>query len=199
MNQADIVNLRSFSQLGADRPSLLRSVAALLLALVLMSVMVLWPGPADAQGAAGGVREPVTDASVDDFVQALKPAPRTRGLGRNLKVEPSRIDVTVNFDFDSARLKPESLPQLERLAAALRNDALSALRFRIEGHTDAKGGERYNEVLSARRAQAVVDFLVGQGVGLPRLIPVGMGFSELLDPADPLAARNRRVRVQTLD
>jgi outer membrane protein OmpA-like peptidoglycan-associated protein len=169
------------------------------LALIVLCLMVSWPVSANAQAGSDALREPVSDASVDDFVRALKPEVRTRSMGRNLKVEPSRIDVTVNFDFDSARLRPESTPQLERLATAMRTDALMTLRFRIEGHTDAKGGARYNEVLSAKRAQAVVDFLVGQGVGAQRLSPVGMGFSELLDPGDPIAARNRRVRVQTLD
>lgn len=177
----------------------IRWVLTLVMVLALLVLVALWPSSARAQTAPGSVREPVTDASVDDFVKALKPEVRTRGLGRNLKVEPARIDVTVNFVFDSAQLRPESLPQLERLAAAMRTDALTALRFRIEGHTDAKGSERYNEALSARRAQAVVDFLGTQGVGAQRLSPVGMGFSELLDPADLLAARNRRVRVQTLD
>ena len=183
-----------------DRMSVfIRSFATLVMALALVGLVALWPASTKAQGTPGSFREPVTDASVDDFIKALKPEVRTRGLGRNLKVEPARIDVTVNFDFDSARLRPESLPQLERLGAAMRTDTLLSLRFRIEGHTDAKGSERYNEVLSARRAQAVVDFLVSQGVGAQRLSPVGMGFSELLDTADPLAARNRRVRVQTLD
>lgn len=167
--------------------------------LVLLCLTATGLATAQTQGPAGAFREPVTDASVDDFVQALKPAVRTRGMGRNLKVEPSRIDVTVNFDFDSAQLRPESLPQLERLAAAMRTDALTALRFRIEGHTDAKGTARYNEVLSERRAQAVVAFLVRQGVGSERLSATGMGFAELLDQADPMAARNRRVRVQTVD
>ena len=150
--------------------------------------------PAWAQSAAA-TDEPVSNATVDDFVNALAPKPRTRSLGRNLKVEPSRIDMTVNFDFDSARLQPESKPMLERLATALRTDQLVNLRFHIEGHTDAKGTVRYNDALSQRRAQAVTDFLSQQGVQHTRLIPVGKGFSELLDPNDPTAARNRRVRV----
>jgi len=105
----------------------------------------------------------------------------------------------VNFDFDSAQLKPDSLPQLERLAAAMRSDALNPLMFRIEGHTDAKGSARYNETLSERLAQAVVDFLARQGVAAERLKSAGMGFSDLLDPSDPLSAKNRRVRVLTLE
>lgn len=139
--------------------------------------------------------EPVSNATVDDFINALAPKPRTRSLGRNIKVEPSRIDMTINFDFDSARLQPESKPMLERLATALRTDQLLNLRFHIEGHTDAKGTVRYNDALSQRRAQAVAEFLSQNGVQTARLIPVGKGFSELLDPNDPTAARNRRVRV----
>jgi outer membrane protein OmpA-like peptidoglycan-associated protein len=160
---------------------------------VLAAVLAL-SVPAWAQSSSAS-DEPVSNATVDDFVNALTPKPRTRSLGRNIKVEPSRIDMTVNFDFDSARLQPESKPMLERLATALRTDQLLNLRFHIEGHTDAKGTVRYNDALSQRRAQAVVEFLSQNGVQTARLIPVGKGFSELLDANDPTAARNRRVRV----
>jgi len=189
------------SSVGEDRPVYKRRLRPLLFATLTCGFIAVssYAASASAQGAVNPVRDPVTDASVDDFVRALKPPARTRGLGRNLKIEPARIDVTVNFDFDSAQLKPDSLPQLERLAAAMRSDALTPLMFRIEGHTDAKGSARYNETLSERRAQAVVDFLARQGVAAERLKSAGMGFADLLDPSDPLSARNRRVRVLTLD
>jgi outer membrane protein OmpA-like peptidoglycan-associated protein len=142
---------------------------------------------------------PRSDASVEEIVNALVPAPRTRSLGRNLNVEPARIDLTIQFDFDSATLRDESKPQLERLAQALMHDRLSSLRFQVEGHTDAQGTAAYNESLSARRANAVVTFLAEQGVERGRLQALGKGFAELLDPADPRGSKNRRVRVLTLE
>jgi len=161
-----------------------RALLATLLAAIAM--------PGRAQPASPG-------ASAHDIVEALAPAPVTRGLGRNLKVEPAKIDLSIGFDFDSARLRDDSRPQLERLAEALRSERLAALRFRIEGHTDAQGTAAHNQALSARRAESVVAFLARQGVVRERLQPVGKGYTEPLDPADPKSARNRRVRIVTLE
>ena len=95
------------------------------------------------------------DPSTDAMIEALAPAaPRTRSL-RNLQAQPRQIDLNIQFDFDSSRLRPESLELVERLAAALKSDRLRDQRFRIEGHTDAKGRADYNQQLSDRRAGAV--------------------------------------------
>jgi outer membrane protein OmpA-like peptidoglycan-associated protein len=161
--------------------------------LVLASCMI-------TLGTSGGVyaiAQP-NSPSVDDMVRALKP-PKviSRSLGRNLQAERAQIDLTVEFDFDSARLRSESLPLLERLSTAMRSEALNGLRFRIEGHTDAVGTADYNMKLSNRRALTIEEFLGSQGVDRKRLESVGKGASELLVPADPLSATNRRVRVVT--
>jgi OOP family OmpA-OmpF porin len=151
----------------------------------------------------GGISSAIaqsTGPSVDDMVRALKPPPvRSRGLGRSLKVERAQIDLTVEFDFDSARLRPESQPLLERLASAMKSDGLRDLRFRIEGHTDAVGSAEYNMRLSNRRAQSVGDFLGFRGVDQARLESVGKGASEPIVSTDPLAAANRRVRIVTIE
>ena len=136
---------------------------------------------------------------MEEIVQALTPQPKTRSLGRNMKVEPAKIDLTINFDFDSAKLKEESKPQLERLAEALKTERLVTLTFQVEGHTDAQGTAAYNDALSTRRAASVVSFLSQSGVEPQRLQSVGKGFSDLLDPSDPKSAKNRRVRILTLE
>ena len=143
--------------------------------------------------------QPRADASVEEIVQALTPQPKTRSLSRNMKVEPAKIDLTINFDFDSAKLKEESKPQLERLAQALRTERLAALKFQIEGHTDAQGTAAYNDALSTRRAASVVSFLSQSGVESQRLQSVGKGFTDLLEPSDPKSPKNRRVRILTLE
>lgn len=137
---------------------------------------------------------------VEDMVQALTPAPKTRslsqaGVTRNLTPV---LDLTVNFDFDSARLRDDGRAQLKNLAAALTDARLSSFRFRVEGHTDAQGTASYNDQLSERRAQAVAAYLASEGVKADRLDPLGKGFRELLDPSDPKGAQNRRVRILTL-
>jgi outer membrane protein OmpA-like peptidoglycan-associated protein len=145
------------------------------------------------------MKTPVSNASVDELVDALKPRLKTRSLGRNLTLEPATIDLSVNFDFNSATLRPESIPLLERLATALRTEQLLQSAFQIEGHTDAVGIAKYNDSLSLRRAQAVVDFLIQNKINQSRLLSIGKGSSELLLPDDPTAAANRRVRISSVE
>jgi outer membrane protein OmpA-like peptidoglycan-associated protein len=142
---------------------------------------------------------PLKSATVDDFVNQLAPPALTRSLGRNIVPQKRQIDLVVNFDFDSARLQPASRPLLENLAQAMNTERLGAIRFKVEGHTDGKGTAKYNDELSARRAQAVAEFLASQGVAATRLEAQGKGFSELLNKDRPDAAENRRVRIVTVD
>ena len=135
-------------------------------------------------------------ASKEDLIEKLTPpaAPATRSL-RNIAPKPVTVDLSINFDFDSARLQASSKPLLDNLAQAMNSERLSALRFKVEGHTDAKGKPEYNQDLSARRALAVQNYLLSQNVGAQRLQAEGKGASELLDPDQPLASENRRVRI----
>jgi outer membrane protein OmpA-like peptidoglycan-associated protein len=135
--------------------------------------------------------------SVDDLVNALAPPQSTTRSLRNLQVEPAKVDLMINFDFDSARIQDSSKPQLQRLAAAMKVDRMLALQFAVEGHTDAKGTAQYNQRLSEQRAQAVMRFLVAEGVQAARLNAAGKGYAELLNKDDPRAAENRRVRIKT--
>jgi len=128
--------------------------------------------------------------TIEAVEEALDP-PKTRNL-RPL------LDLTVNFDFDSASIQEESKPDLRVIGVALARERLLSYKFRIEGHTDAKGSALYNQRLSERRADAVVEFLVNQGVKRERLTAIGKGFSDLLEPDHPTAAKNRRVRVLTI-
>jgi len=137
--------------------------------------------------------------SVDSMIEKLAPAPKTRSLTRNLVPTQAKLDLTIHFDFNSDKLQDRSKPLLDNLATAMRNDRLSELKFRVEGHTDAKGTATYNEALSKRRADAVVTYLSQQGIASGRLQPEGKGFRELFDAANPLADTNRRVTIVSLD
>jgi len=148
--------------------------------------------PAGAQAEA-----PSTDQMIE---QLKKPSIQTRGLSRNLEVQraPS-LSLLIQFDFDSARIRPESQQPLTNLARALQSPELQRSKFAVEGHTDAKGSVDYNLKLSAQRAQAVRYYLKTQGVDEDRLVASGKGSSELANDADPLAAENRRVRIVNLN
>jgi outer membrane protein OmpA-like peptidoglycan-associated protein len=144
--------------------------------------------------------QPIGSATVDKLVEQLAPAEttRTRSL-RNLKVEPKSVDLVIQFDFDSAKLQDSAKPLLDNLATAMKSDRLMALRFSIEGHTDAKGTEAYNIHLSQKRALTVVQYLINSGINKDRLDSEGKGYSQLLYPDRPEAMENRRVKVTTLN
>jgi OOP family OmpA-OmpF porin len=111
-------------------------------------------------------------------------------------VELGWIDLQIQFEFNSAVILEESHPLLDQVAVALNSARLKARRFDVEGHTDGVGSKANNDILSARRAQAVVGYLKAAGVAPERMRPVGKGFSELLYPFEPKAAANRRVRIR---
>lgn len=100
------------------------------------------------------------------------------------------------FDFDSDRLRGESRPTLAELVSTLERSA--DLNVVIEGHTDGQGEEDYNEDLSERRAEAVVAYLVEQGIDAGRLQAVGMGESMPVADDETEAGRqsNRRVVIR---
>ena len=147
------------------------------------------------------VQVPIKNATANDLVEKLAPAedqPKTRSLGnRNISPQPKSIDLVIQFDLDSAKLKPDSMPLLSSLVEAMKNDRLAAIKFKVEGHTDAQGSEQHNLKLSQNRADSVMAYLTSQGVDKERLKGEGKGFSELLLPEKPKAAENRRVRITT--
>ena len=144
---------------------------------------------------------PIKTTTASDLVEKLAPAedqPKTRGIGnRNLVVKPKSVDLVIQFDLDSAKLKNESRPLLDDLVSAMKNDRLANVKFKVEGHTDEQGSEQHNMKLSQNRADSVISYLTSKGVESGRLAGEGKGFSELLLPEKPKAAENRRVRVTT--
>lgn len=138
----------------------------------------------------------------DQLTKALSPPPQVRGITAKpmseLEQDRPAADLAVTFDFDSASLTPTARQILDNLATSL-TSSLDAYKFVLEGHTDATGSESYNQTLSERRAEAVRAYLVEQHHVSPgRLEAVGKGEADLLDPANPAAADNRRVRVINL-
>ena len=104
-----------------------------------------------------------------------------------------------NFEFDKAQLLPAAYPVLDKLAESMKKNPET--RWRIEGHTDAIGSDAYNMRLSASRAQAVVDYLVGRGVSRGRLEIVALGESRPVAPNTTVEGRamNRRVMIKLVE
>ena len=110
--------------------------------------------------------------------------------------KPPSVDLYIPFAYNSDKLTTEALLTLKRLGAALKDTRLSGYRFKIAGHTDAKGSVEYNQKLSERRAAAVRNYLVFQyDIEPDRIETVGFGKTQLLDPSKPEDGVNRRVQV----
>ena len=108
----------------------------------------------------------------------------------------AQITIAVNFDFDSARIRPDSFRAVGLMADSLYHPYLQGYRFLIVGHTDAKGGREYNLRLSQRRADAIREALINPfGISPARIEAVGLGEEQLLNRSDPYAAQNRRVQL----
>lgn len=79
----------------------------------------------------------------------------------------SEVIPTVNFAFNSAKLDGAAQATLQQQATWIRQ--FPEVRFRVYGHTDLVGGNRFNKRLGLRRAQSVVNFFISQGIGRDRL------------------------------
>jgi peptidoglycan-associated lipoprotein len=111
-----------------------------------------------------------------------------QALGQRFAAE---VPTTVNFAFDSALLDAEAQAILSRQAHWIRQ--FPEVTFRVYGHTDLVGSADYNYGLGLRRARAVVDFLVRNGVNRARLEAlVSHGETRPLIPTPVRERRNRR-------
>jgi outer membrane protein OmpA-like peptidoglycan-associated protein len=77
------------------------------------------------------------------------------------------------YDFDRATLRPESATALDELVKLLNDNPHITIELRA--HTDYKGSDQYNERLSQRRAESVVNYLIAHGIAADRLTPKGYG------------------------
>lgn len=146
--------------------------------------------------------DPAATEAEGKFVQSLRNR-RTRSLSTAereqiaaIVEDKPKIDLEINFDYNSDRVSAKSLPSVQALGRALANPELKGSTFIVAGHTDAAGSDTYNQDLSERRADSIKHYLVEKsGIPAADLLTVGYGKSKLKDPANPLAEVNRRVQV----
>ena len=86
---------------------------------------------------------------------------------------PLKVNARVHFDFDSYKIKKEYIPVLKEVVKAMKENP--SIRLRIEGYTDDIGSKEYNDKLALKRAQAVKEFLIREGVDATRIEIRGVG------------------------
>jgi len=156
--------------------------------------------------SAGQQVEPTVNAEEGRFVQKIR-GRSTRSLSNTEREEIAtivkdkpKIDLEINFDYNSAEINAKSLPSVQALGRALSNPDLKGSTFVVAGHTDAAGGEAFNQDLSERRADSIKKYLVEKySISATDLVTVGYGKTKLKDPANPLAEVNRRVQVANME
>jgi outer membrane protein OmpA-like peptidoglycan-associated protein len=111
-----------------------------------------------------------------------------------------KIDLEIRFDYNSAEISKSSEAAVDELGKALSDPGLKGSTFMVAGHTDAVGGEGYNQDLSERRADAIKKVLTEEfGINGSDLVTVGYGKSRPKDPSAPMDPSNRRVQVVNMD
>jgi outer membrane protein OmpA-like peptidoglycan-associated protein len=101
----------------------------------------------------------------------------------------------IHFDTGKFAILPESEDSLKQILALLNQNA--ALKLRVEGHTDNQGAAAANQTLSEKRAQAVMGWLIANGIDAARLTAKGLGQTKPVadNSTDEGRAKNRRVEL----
>ena len=166
----------------------------------------LQPKPLTRGLSAGPQVDPAVKAREIGFVQTLRNR-KTRSLSLNEREEIAeiasnkpKIDLDIQFDYNSAEISQTSLPSVQELGKALSDANLKGSTFVVAGHTDAVGGEVYNQGLSERRADSIKRYLTEKyGINGTDLVTVGYGKTKPKDANAPMDPINRRVQVVNMD
>ncbi|TVP81349.1 OmpA family protein [Thioalkalivibrio sp.] len=151
-----------------------------------------------SQWSPEGVVDPACSGYIEPVV-APAPAPTPPPPAPAPEFTTTTLSAETLFDFDSATLRAQGRETLRELASTLTSADVTYTSVLVEGHTCSIGPAAYNQGLSERRAQSVVDYLVGEGVRPDAVRMVGYGEER---PTADNATRegrelNRRVEVTT--
>jgi outer membrane protein OmpA-like peptidoglycan-associated protein len=169
-------------------------------------IHALQPKPLTRGLSAGPQVDPTVKAKEISFIQTLRNR-KTRSLSLGEREEIAEIasnkpniDLDIQFDYNSDKITATSMPSVQALGQALSNANLKGSTFVVAGHTDAIGGEAYNQDLSERRAETIKRYLTDKfGIAGTDLVTVGYGKTKPKDPSAPMDPINRRVQVVNMD
>jgi outer membrane protein OmpA-like peptidoglycan-associated protein len=166
----------------------------------------LQPKPLTRSLSIGPQVDPADKAREINFIASVRNR-KTRSLSIGERDEIAEIasskpniDLDIQFDYNSDQISSASMPAVRSLGEALSNPNLKGSTFVVAGHTDAVGGEAFNQGLSERRADTIKRFLAERyGITGSELVTVGYGKSKPKDPNAPMDPINRRVQVVNMD
>ena len=169
----------------------------------------LKPKASVSRGLSTGPQQPVDvagPAKETSFVNTLRNR-KTRSLSLSERQEIAelaatkpKIDLEIQFDYNSADISKNSVTAVQELGKALSDASLKGSTFVVAGHTDAIGGEAYNQDLSERRADTIKKYLTEKyGLAGSDLVTVGYGKTRPQDANAPMDPINRRVQVVNMD
>ncbi len=166
----------------------------------------LQPKPLTRSLSAGPQDDPAVRAREISFVATLRNRKtRSLSLGEREQIAEvastkPKIDLDIQFDYNSAEISKASMPSVQELGKALSDPGLKGSTFVVAGHTDAIGSAAYNQDLSERRADTIKRYLTATyGINGADLVTVGYGKSKPKDPNAPMDPINRRVQVVNMD
>jgi outer membrane protein OmpA-like peptidoglycan-associated protein len=122
------------------------------------------------------------------------------------KVEVGQKFVLENifYDYDKWDILPESEVELNKLITVLNDNP--SWKVELGSHTDARGSDSYNEILSQKRSDSAVDYIIKNGISKDRIIAKGYGESQLINHCkngvecpDEVHRQNRRTEFKILE
>ena len=140
-------------------------------------------------GASGAIIGNQMDKQAEKMKQEV-PEAKVERVGEGIVVE---MPSSILFGFDSSDLSAEAKANLDKMVKVF--NSYPDTDIEIQGHTDSKGSENYNQNLSVKRASMVSAYLTGKGIASSRLKTVGFGESvpKYTNDTEDGRAQNRRV------
>lgn len=127
----------------------------------------------------------------------VEPVTKLSAAAEEIRILGSAFGLVLNFPIGTAELRPGDHEKLEAVARYMIE--YPEIEIRIEGHTDAVGSAETNRVLSAQRAYAVRNYLIGKGVGRAQIETEALGENKPLDELAYESPKNRRITLYRVE
>jgi outer membrane protein OmpA-like peptidoglycan-associated protein len=147
-----------------------------------------------------GDKQSVSDTTKDELTVAVAPPPPPPPPAQPYDCEATLARIAavfpVHFETDKANLLAPNDLSVNQYAALLKDPRCATLKVQLGGHADERGSESYNQSLSERRAQTVLEALKTAGIDGARLSAVGFSKDKPLDPSHTADAHRKNRRAE---